>query len=120
VSFASDRFPHRALHGSTALHYTCLVGDMEIVGVLLGHGAKWTKHDSIDLLPNHYVDVSNGDSKKVEFKYLCEEETLKSGCYSPTRLRCNHVICKQHQSSWNALQRVEEGKLSAYSYMLHT
>jgi hypothetical protein len=48
---------------------------MEIVGVLLRHGAKWTISDSMDLLPDHYIDVSNGDGKMVEFKRLCEEET---------------------------------------------
>lgn len=77
ASFASDRFPHRALRGSTALHYACLLGDMEIVGALLRHGAKWTIPDSIGLLPEYYVDISSGDGKKHEFKCLCEEETLK-------------------------------------------
>ena len=77
ASFASDTFPHRALRGLTALHYACLLGDMEIMGVLLRHGAKWTKSDFIDLLPGHYIDVSNGDGKMVEFKRLCEEEISK-------------------------------------------
>ena len=77
ASFASDRFPYRALRGSTALHYACLLGDMEIVGALLRHGAKWTIPDSIGLLPEYYVDISSGDGKKHEFKCLCEEETLK-------------------------------------------
>jgi ATP-dependent Clp protease ATP-binding subunit ClpB len=76
-SFASDRFPHRALRLSTALHYACLVGDIEIVKVLLRHGAKWTISDSIGLLPEYYIDVSSGDGKRLEFKRLCEEETLK-------------------------------------------
>ena len=77
ASFASDRFPHRALRNSTALHYACLVGDMEIVRVLLGHGAKWTISDSIGLLPERYLDISGGDDKRQEFKCLCEEETSK-------------------------------------------
>jgi ATP-dependent Clp protease ATP-binding subunit ClpB len=76
-SFASNRFPHREVRGFTALHYACLVGDMEIMGTLLRRGAKWTISDDNNVLPEHYINVSNGDDKKHEFKRLCEEETSK-------------------------------------------
>jgi ATP-dependent Clp protease ATP-binding subunit ClpB len=73
ASFASDRFPHKAMRNSTALHYACLLGDMEIVEVLLRQGADWTIKDKNNLLPERCIDVSNGDDKKHEFKRLCEE-----------------------------------------------
>ncbi|KIM72155.1 hypothetical protein PILCRDRAFT_16389 [Piloderma croceum F 1598] len=76
-SFASNKFPHREVRGFTALHYACLLGDMEIVEVLLRRGAKWAISDYNNLLPEHYIDVSKGDDKKHEFKRLCEEETSK-------------------------------------------
>ena len=78
TSFASDRYPHRALRESTALHYACLLGDMEIAEVLLRHGAMWTISDSIGLLPVDYIDVSKGDDKKAEFNRLCEKQTSKT------------------------------------------
>ena len=77
VSFASNRFPHWGMRKLTALHYACLLGDMEIVEVLLRHGAQWTISDSIGLFAERYIDVSNGDGKKHEFTRLCVEETLK-------------------------------------------
>jgi ATP-dependent Clp protease ATP-binding subunit ClpB len=77
ASFASNRFPHREVRGFTALHYACLLGDMEVVEVLLRRGAKWAISDYNSLLPEHYIDFSNGDAKKHEFKRLCEEETSK-------------------------------------------
>ena len=60
-------------HGSTPLHYACLVGNMKIVEVLLRNGADWTISDGNDLLPENYAGV-NGDSKMQEFKRLCEKE----------------------------------------------
>ena len=77
VLFASNGFAHRAVRGSTALHYACLLGDMETVKVLLRHGAQWTIPDNIGLLPEHYIDVSHGVDKKHEFKRLCEEDKLR-------------------------------------------
>ena len=77
ASFASNGFAHRAVHGSTALHYACLLGDMETVKVLLRHGAQWTIPDNIGLLPEHYINVSHGVDKKHEFKCLCEEDELR-------------------------------------------
>jgi ATP-dependent Clp protease ATP-binding subunit ClpB len=78
ASFASDKFSHRALRESTALHYACLLGDMEITEALLKQGAKWTIADDNNLLPEHCIDVSNGDDKKKEFKRLCEEELMRA------------------------------------------
>jgi Ankyrin repeats (3 copies) len=77
ASFAPNGLAHRAVRGSTALHYACLLGDMETVKVLLRHGAQWTIPDNIGLLPEHYIDVSHGVDKKHEFKCLCEEDELR-------------------------------------------
>jgi ATP-dependent Clp protease ATP-binding subunit ClpB len=50
---------------------------MEIVEVLSREGADWTIKDANDFLPEHCIDVSNGDDKKHEFKRLCEERSKK-------------------------------------------
>jgi ATP-dependent Clp protease ATP-binding subunit ClpB len=73
-SFASDKFAHRVLSGSTAMHYACLVGDMEIVEKLLRAGADWERTDYNKFLPEHNIDGSCGEDKKIEYRRLCEEE----------------------------------------------
>jgi ATP-dependent Clp protease ATP-binding subunit ClpB len=76
--FTPHAFDHMVVHGSTPLHYACLLGDMKIIEALLRNGAEWTISDGSNLLPEDYVGV-NGDGKMREFKRLCEEETSKRG-----------------------------------------
>ncbi|KAF8970173.1 P-loop containing nucleoside triphosphate hydrolase protein [Flammula alnicola] len=71
--FGFHRTVRRLEHGSTPLHYACLLGNMKIVELLLRNGAEWIISDSNDLLPEDYTSV-NGDSKVQEFKHLCREE----------------------------------------------
>jgi ATP-dependent Clp protease ATP-binding subunit ClpB len=72
--FASDEFAYRVLSGSTALHFACLTGDMEIVEKLLRAGADKGRCDANELIPEQMIDCRSGDDKKALYRRICEEE----------------------------------------------
>jgi ATP-dependent Clp protease ATP-binding subunit ClpB len=114
ASFASDRFAHWAMRRSTALHYACLLGDMEIVEMLLCHGAKWTIPDLNNLLPEHYIDVSNGDDSKKEFNRLCAEETFKQlkQHEADEKLRRTQKLAEEEELERSKLEEEKKSKKS--------
>ena len=76
--FASEKYPHRLVSASTALHYACMVGNMEIVEMLLKAGADYTKDDDRDWLPERYLYEEGGGTKlKDEYKRLVDEEKVR-------------------------------------------
>ncbi|TDL21819.1 hypothetical protein BD410DRAFT_749362 [Rickenella mellea] len=79
-SFASDEFAHRAQHGSTSLHYACLMGDMVAAEKLLRAGADWRISDYRGLRPEEHIDVDTGDGVKLHFIRLCKKEAERRKC----------------------------------------
>lgn len=76
--FASEKYPHRLVKGSTALHYACMIGNMEIVEILLKAGASYEKGDERGWKPERYIFEEDGGTKlKDEFKRLVEEEKAR-------------------------------------------
>ena len=76
--FASEKYPHRLVKGSTALHYACMIGNMEIVEILLKAGASYERGDQRGWKPERYIfEEDGGTNLKDEFKRLVEEEKAR-------------------------------------------
>lgn len=69
--------PLHLVKACTALHYSCLVGNMGMAEVLLKAGADWTIKDSKDRLAETYVMDAFGDEMLEQFKRLCDEEDAR-------------------------------------------
>lgn len=68
---------HSTVNGCTALHYACLVGNMEMAESLLKSGADWTIKDSKGRLAKKYAEDAFGREKEEHFKRLCDEEDVR-------------------------------------------
>jgi ATP-dependent Clp protease ATP-binding subunit ClpB len=68
---SSEAYPHRLVSHATALHYACMVGDMDVVEVLLRKGANWEKEDERGVGPGGYCC---GKEDAEVWKRLLEEE----------------------------------------------
>ena len=72
--FESDVYPHRLTKGPTALHYACMIGNMEIAEMLLHAGADYEKEDEMGLLPGQYISEEGEETKvKDAWRNLVEE-----------------------------------------------
>lgn len=69
--------PFAFVQGCTALHHACIVGNMEVIEMLLKAGADWTIKDGKGRLAETFIRDSFGDERAEEFKRLCEEEAKR-------------------------------------------
>lgn len=69
--------PFYFVQGATALHFACLIGNLEIADMLLKAGADWTIKDSTSRTAEDYVRNAHGLIYTNIFKRLCEEENVR-------------------------------------------
>ncbi len=69
--------PYNIVNGATALHFACLVGNLELAGVLLRAGADWNIKDHSNRTPQDYIHDAHGECHANIFKRMCEEEDAR-------------------------------------------
>ena len=76
-SFAPATIPHKHVKGATALHYACLVKDMDIAKMLLEAGADWDIKDNQGRIAEDLLQGTGDEEVKAAFLCLREAEETK-------------------------------------------
>ena len=80
-TFAPATIPHKHVKGATALHYACLVKDMDIAKMLLEAGADWDIKDNQGRIAEDLLQGAGDEEIKNAFIALrdAEETRRKEG-----------------------------------------
>ena len=106
--FESDVYPHRLTKGPTALHYACMIGNMEIAEMLLHAGADYEKEDEMGLLPGQYIFEGEETKVKDAWRNLVEER----------RCRDEEGMTDDTQSTTSTEEAVQKGLDEDASYTI--
>ena len=77
--FAPNTIPHRKIKSAYALHYACLVGNVQMVEILLKAGADWEYTDYDSRLPESYITDEAGETLGDYNRLVQEAKDRKAG-----------------------------------------
>ncbi|EJD07231.1 uncharacterized protein FOMMEDRAFT_149742 [Fomitiporia mediterranea MF3/22] len=101
-SFAPPGVPHKHVKDATALHYACLIEDLDIITLLIKAGADWNIKDYRGRKPEDlfYPKSENYDHIKNVFSCLCVAEEEKR------KMAVEESVCHGDVNAWKEAERI--------------